>query len=150
MPVSIAPADEACQVIVTRLNTGGAYTLPTAAEYFYEKSDDVTRLNTLKVDVIHVDEQDLDDTLDIESRTSHDIEVWIRKHVTGAITTAEIAAIKLIGRQVFQRLNNYGTSRVKVWDCGRDPEDGTDRRVKRENGVISLMIPLRVEVEASA
>lgn len=152
MSLTIAPSDEACQAIVARINSGSGitYTLASAAEYFYQKDDNIQRLSSLTVDVIHLGERDLGDTLDVETRTSHDMQIWIRQKLPGAIATASVAAVKLVARQIFQRVNNYATSRVRVWECGEEQEDGADRSVLRQDGVVSLMIPLRVVVEASS
>ena len=152
MTLTIAPADEACHAIVDRINTGSGltYTLPSAAAYYYQKDDAIERLTDLKVDVIHIEERDAADTLDVVTRTTHDIEVWIRKKLTGAVTTSAVAAVKLIARQIYLRVNNHATSRVRVWDCGLDAEEGPDRSVLRQDGIVSLMISLRVVVEPSS
>lgn len=152
MSITIAPSDEACQAIVDRINTGSGltYTLPSAAAYFYQKDDDAGRLSQLKVDVIHLEERDANDTLDVVTRTTHTMEVWIRKKITGAVTTAAIAEMKLVARKIGLRLNNYGTSRVRVWECGVEAEEGPDRSVLRQDGIVSLMIALRVVVEPAS
>lgn len=152
MTITIAPADEACQAIVDRINTGSGltYTLPSAAEYFYNIDDSIERLSDLKVDVIHVEERDANSTLDTVTRTSHGINVFVRKKIAGAVTTADIAAVKLIARQICVRLMNHGTSRIRVWEVELDSEEGPDRSVLRQDGVISLMISLRVVVEPAS
>lgn len=150
MPVTIAPSDEACQALVSRINSGsgGAYTLPTAATYSYDLTTDVTQLATLRVDVIHVNETDLNDTLDTEDPTSHDIQVWVRQNITGEVTTSAIAALKLIVRKLYQRLRNYETSRIWVAECNVNADEQPDKTALR-TGQFSGVITLRVEVEAS-
>lgn len=154
MPVTTAPSAEACQVIVDRINSGsgGAYTLPEEVGYVYEFEHDLKDLGSrLHVVVHHEDEKDLDQTIENEQRTSHDIRVWIRKRVADK-QNATINALKLIGRLIFQRLNSpdTDTSRVKVWECNIDnEEDEPNKSLMREHGVFEMSIALRVEVEPS-
>lgn len=151
MPVSTAPAAEACAAIVSRINagSGGLYTLPTAADYYYQLTEtlEVTGSN-VQVDVIHEGEKDLEDTLDIETRTSHEIRVWVRKKISDR-SHATLDPLLLLVRQLFQQLNNYGTSRVKIWDINGEDDDQPDKGFIRQTGLFSASLLLRVEVEAS-
>lgn len=151
MPVTISPAAEACQAIVARINagSGGLYTLPTPADYYYQLTEVLDVSGTaVQVDVIHEGEKDLEDTLDVETRTSHDLRVWVRKKISDRSKTT-IDPLLLLVRQLFQQLNNYGTSRVKVWDINAEDDDQPDKGFIRQTGLFSASLLLRVEVEAS-
>lgn len=153
MPVTIAPSDEACQAIVSRINSGSGltYTLPSAAEYFYELSEDLRSQSALEVDVIHDTETDLVETLDTENPTLHTLRIVVRKKLPGKVATATVSALKLIARQIFQRVNSYaGTSRVTLWDVGVEDADSPDKGVLRTHGLFAMSIAVKVRVEASA
>lgn len=150
MPVTTAPAAEACQAIVDRINSGSGltYTLPAAADYVYQISEDIKATTELQVLVIHKQQSTLDETLDVENRTSHNMTIRVRQKLPdNARSTVE--ALLLIVRQLFQRVNNYATSRVRVWDCDIDIDEGPDESQLREAGLFTMEFPLRVEVEAS-
>ena len=158
MAVTIAPEDEACQAIVARINagSGGTYTLPQAATYDYQLVDEMAGVTGLRVDVIHQDASQLNETLDTEDRSTHYLMIWVRAKLS-TVTPATIAAKMLILRQIYQQVNNYNTSNglVKVWDCGytdtTDPnrEENPSKKLLLEHGFFKAFIKLRVEVEAS-
>lgn len=152
MPVSIAPAAEVCQAIVDRINAGsgaGQYTLTTPATYYYQQTDALeATTTTAKVDVIHEGEKDLEDTLDIETRTSHDLRIWLRAKVSGR-APSDLNPPLLLLRQIFQQVNNYRTSRVKVVEINGDDDDQPDKGFIRQTGLFSASILLRVELEAT-
>lgn len=151
MPVTVAPSAEVCQAIVDRINagSGGQYTLATAATYYYQKTDALEASTTAaQVDVIHEGERDLEDTLDIETRTSHDLRIWIRAKVSGR-APSDLNPLLLLLRKLFQQVNNYRTSRVKVVEINGDDDDQPDKGFIRQTGLFSASILLRVELEAT-
>ena len=148
MPVSIAPSKEVCQAIVDRINSALAYTLPTPAVYAYQKSEDLRDQGALQVDVIHIDEGDLEETLDVENPTEHELHVWVRRHLDSQDNDT-IDALKLIVRQIWQRLNNYQTSRVYVRQCGIESVPGPQKDLLRTHGTFAQSITLMVRLEAS-
>lgn len=150
MPVAIDPSIEACQVLVARINSGGAYSLPAVAAYSEELIDPLEEITALRVDVCPEGSQTLSELLDGEDRTSHQIRVWVRSKVI-AMTPAVIDPLKLLVRQVFQRLDNFDSSdkRVRVWQCDNDQKQNPDKELLVRSGLFVSSIVLRVEVEAS-
>jgi hypothetical protein len=148
MTVTTSPSDEACHAIVDRINTGTGYSLPSAATYSYQLNETLESSSRLQIDVIHIEQETLVETLDTEDRTSHQIEVWIRKQLRAG-TAEEISELNLIARKIFQRINNYTGSRVKVWDCDFNSQQMPEKQKLRESLLYSATIPVRVEVEAS-
>lgn len=151
MPVSTAPKVEACNAIVARINAGSGltYTLPTAAAYAERFSEDLRDQVALQVDVVHLSQTDLNETLDVENRTSHQLRIWVRKKLPAGFAQSDVQALDLIVRQIFQRINEYRTSRVAVWDCGVADEESPDHAQMKTHGLFSASIALRVEVEPS-
>lgn len=150
MPVTTAPSVEAMTEIVSRINTGTAYTLPQAATRLDVLNEDLTDIPTLTVDVIQEDEEQLDDTLATEDRSSHQIRIVIRKKVSLS-DQSSIDALRLIARQIWQRVNNHRSSdqRVNVWEADFDPKEVPIRSMLRTNSVFMTSILLRVEVASS-
>ena len=150
MPVTIAPAAEACQALVARINAGTAYTLPTAAAYSRVEVDTAEESNTLRVDVVAVDETQLAETLATEDRTSHTIVIWIRKKLAN-LDASTIDALCLITRQIYQQVNNWDSAdgRVRVWETSEETELNPDKTVLNQMRMFVTKIVLRVEVEAS-
>lgn len=149
MPVTIAPASEACQAIIDRINAVGApYTLAATATYAEEYSDDAETLTSMAVDVVPLDEIQLSETLAVEDRTSHKIGIEIRKKLT-AISQTDINALKLIVRQIYQWVNDFDSSngRVKVWECGFEANENPNKDLLANNLVFRSRLLLRVEVE---
>jgi hypothetical protein len=64
--VTIAPSDEACQAIVDRINAGTTYTLPVPATYGRVIFADMETITGFSCDVVHLSEQQLNETLDAE------------------------------------------------------------------------------------
>ena len=147
--VTIAPSDEACQAIVARINSGTTYTLARPAEYHPQIIDILEEVSGLRVDVVHEFETDLDETLDVENRTSHIIRIYIRDRLPDQ-TPAQVAQRNLLNRQIWQRVNNYDTAdrRVRVWEIGKDRGEIPGKAVFVEAGFYRAYIELRVEVEA--
>ena len=151
MAVTQAPSREACIAIVDRINSGTAYALELNAEYNRLQVDVMEEIVGLRVDVIHEDETQLNETLDIENRTSHTVAIWVRNKPE-TLTTDAIDAAALIVRQIYQRVNNFTSSnaRVKVWEVDERTQINPDKVLLRQHGIFAATIWLRVEVEASA
>lgn len=151
MAVSLAPSVEASQTILDRIKTGTAYELELLIERPEQAVDALEMIESLRVDVVHEDEEQLNETLDVEDRTSHQIRVWIRKKVN-SVDNDEIDPLKLLVRQIFQRVNNFDSSdgRVKVWECDLEQKQIPDKEILRTLGLFVVSIMLRVEVEPSA
>ena len=151
MAVTIAPATEAAEAIVARLNSGTAYCLDVRAEHTPQIVDALENLTELRCDVCTETEEQLNETLDVEDRTSHVLTIWVRSKVSET-SGDEIDALKLLVRQIFQRVNNYDTTdrRVMVWDCDLATKENPDKEFMRQHGVFISAIQLRVEVGSSA
>lgn len=151
MAVTIAPSVEACQAIADRINAGTTYCLPVKAEVADVLVDRMeTDSRVWLVDVIHEEEQQLEETLSAEDPTSHEIRVWVRSRVRQN-DTEQTAALKLILRQIFQQLNTHSdaSSRVKLWESEVDGSEIPNKAMLREQGIFSASLTLRVEVNAS-
>jgi len=150
MAVTQAPSIEACEAIALRINSGTAYCLDLRAQYTEQIVDFLEDLHELRVDVVPEEEETLEETLDVENRTSHQIRVHLRKKVT-SVDSDDVPAFKLLVRQVFQRINNYDTSdgRVKIWECENESKQVPDKTILQQNLLCLATILLRVEVEAS-
>jgi len=136
--------------LVTQINAGTAYTLAVAATYSEQLIDPLEEINDLRVDVATDESESLDETLSTEDRTSHLIRVWIR---SPADTSNEsIDPLKLLVRQIFQRVNNYDTAdkRVRVWECNFESLENPTKQTLRTAGLFVAQIVLRVEVEPPA
>ncbi len=151
MAVTQAPSIEACEAIVARINSGEAYCLDLRAKYTEQIIDLLDTLRETRVDVVPEEEEQLDETLDLENRTSHVIRVHVRRKVD-AVESDDVQAFKLLVRQIFQRVNNYDTAngRVKVWECDLESKQVPDKAILQQNLLCLASILLRVEVEASA
>lgn len=151
MAVTTAPSEEACQAIVDRINTGSGitYTLAASATYGYKFEQARNDITALQVFVLHETERTLDETLDVENRTSHEIRIFVRQKLTDATNTL-VNAVLLTARKIFQRVNNFNSAngRVRVWECDLEPADPEiDPLIQLD--VCQRTILLRVEVEAS-
>ena len=150
MAATIAPSVEATQAIIDRINSGTTYELEIVAQRQEVIVDHLEEVNELRVDVVHEEETQLEETLDDEDRTSHEIRIYVRSNVPNR-TADEIDPLKLLTRQIFQRVNEYETSngRVKVWQCDIEPRQAADKELLRQHGIFVAAIMLRVEVEPS-
>ena len=148
MAVTIDPSDEAGQMIADRINSAIIYTLPQPATYTHAIIDPLEEVDGFRVDVAHVGVQQLDDTFDIEGRSSHLLRVWVRDKLQN-IETATVAIRNLLTRKIFQRLNNFRTARVAVWDIGKDRGEIPGMQTLVEANFYRSYIELRVEVEPS-
>ena len=150
MPVSKAPSTEAMQAIVSRINAGRAYQFDVAATYTEQLIDELEEFTELRVDVVSDSETQLNETLDVEDRTSHIIMIYVRKKVR-TLDNDEIDRLKLLVRQIFQQVNDYDTTdqRVRVWEAETDPKQCPDKSILRQIRMFVASITLRIEVEAS-
>lgn len=150
MAATIAPSVEAAQAIVDRINAATTYALEVVAQRQELIVDHLEEVNELRVDVVHEEETELEDTLNVEDRTSHEIRIYVRSKV-GDMTPDSIDPLKLLTRQIFQQVNNYDASdgRVRVWQCDVEPRQAADKELLRQHGIFVAAIMLRVEVEPS-
>lgn len=150
MAVIDSPSEEAMAAIVNRINSGGAYEFEVKATYSEQIIDPMEEVAQLRVDVVSESEEQLNETLDIEDRTSHIIMIWVRKKVR-TLSNDEIDPLKLLVRQIFQRVNNYDTpnGRVRVWEAETDPKQCPDKSILRQVRMFVASVALRIEVEAS-
>lgn len=149
MAVSEAPAVEAMKAIVERISSADTFCLPVSVDYGEELIDELEG-REIYVSVISEEEEQLNETLDEEDRTNHVIRVWVRRKLD-ASTNDEIDPLKLLTRQIFQRLNQYSTSdnRVQIWECDFDSKEVPNKAILRQSGLFVASLSLRVEVEAS-
>lgn len=152
MAVTKAPSTEAMTAIRDRVNAGTTYSIDVRAEYTEQVIDPLEELASegLRVDIVTEEEETLNETLATEDRTSLSIRIWIRKKVS-SFSNDEIDPLKLIARQIFQQVNNYDTTdlRVRVWECDLENVDKPGKQLLMQAGVFLQAILLRVEVEAS-
>jgi len=150
MAVTKAPSTEAMQAICDRINEGGAYDLAVNATYSEFIVDPLEEVTSLRVDVVSESEEQLNQTLDVEDRTSHILRVWMRKKVAN-VGNDELDYLKLIFRQIYQRLNDFNSSdgRVKVWEMEIDPKEVPLKSILQDHWLFVASLVLRVEVEAS-
>lgn len=150
MAVTIAPSSEAMSAIVDQINSGGDYDLDVVARYGALIIDPLEEVTGLRVDVVSETEEQLVETLDVEDRSTHQIRVWMRKKVS-SVSSDEIDQLKLIFRQIYQRVNNFDSSdgRVKVWDVEIDPIEVPIKSILQQSWLFVASLVLRVEVEAS-
>ncbi len=150
MAATIAPSVEATQAIIDRINTGTAYELEIVAQRQEVIVDHLEEVSELRVDVVHEEETQLEETLDDEDRTSHEIRIYVRSKVPDR-TADQLDPLKLLTRQIFQRVNEYDSTdgRVKVWQCDIEPRQAADKELLRQHGLFVAAIMLRVEVEPS-
>jgi len=150
MAVTIAPSSEAMLLIVDQINSGGAYDLDVVARYGALIIDPLEEVTGLRVDVVGETEEQLVETLDVEDRSTHQIRIWMRKKVS-SVSSDEIDQLKLIFRQIYQRVNNFDSSdgRVKVWDAEIDPIEVPIKSILQQSWLFVASLVLRVEVESS-
>lgn len=149
--VTIAPSTEACEAIRDRINSGGAYTLAVNATIAEQFSDDQQAMTDLMVDVVALDEEQIDESLDVENRASVQIGIEIRRKLESD-SQALVDAMKLLVRQIFQRVNNFDSSnrRVRVWECGTDENENPNKELLTNGLIFRSRLLLRVEVEPPA
>lgn len=148
MPVTIAPLDEACQALVSRINSGLTYTLPQDATYTLQIIDILEEVTGLRVDVCPETSEQLYDSLDPEDPSSHIIRVWVRAPLANELS-ATVAPFNLIAAKIWQRLNEHSTSRIQVWDCGKDRGENPGKVVLVKDNFYRAYCEMRVEVAPS-
>jgi|TARA_R110000824_G_scaffold28583_1_gene95885 hypothetical protein len=150
MAVTVAPSTEAMSAITDRINSGTAYSFDIAAEYTDEVIDPLEEIAGLRVDVVSESEEQLEETLDAEDRTSHVLRIWVRQKVDD-VRNGTVDPLKLLVRQIFQRVNDYDSTdgRVAVWEVDTDAKQTPDKVILRQHWLFIASIVLRVEVEAS-
>jgi hypothetical protein len=144
MTLTISPADEACQAIVARINSGGEYSLALDARYSRTEIDYLEELDRLRVDVVAVSETQPNDQLDANENSSHKIQVVIRSKTT----PKDVQDLALIVRQVFLRLDNFDSSdrRVCVWECDVEEKENPVKSLLNDANLFVSVVNLRVEV----
>lgn len=149
MATTIAPSTEAMKAIRDRINSWSKYVLMFRAEYSESNIDPLADIDSLKVDVCSDTEEQLAETLDAD-RTTHQIVVWVRQQVNDS-SNKVIDDLKLLTRQIYDRLNNYDTTngRVRIWEIDANPKEVPDKEILRTQSAFVARIDLRVEVEAS-
>lgn len=150
MGVNTSPAEEALQAVVDRINASVILPLATEARIKSEVIDPLESVTRLNVDVVHDSEVQLEETLDSEDRTSHTINVWIRKRCS-TTSEATLEALRLVARQIFQQLNNHLTTnaRVRVREVAFADNENPMKQPLREVGLFITVVTCRVEVKAS-
>jgi hypothetical protein len=150
MPVTIDPCDEACAALVTRINSAITYTLPQAATYTHEIIDILDEVTGFRVDVCPETSQQLQETLDVEDRSSHLIRIWVRDKLT-TDDAATVASRNLLARKIFQRISEYSTAdgRCHVYDAGKDRGEIPGKLTLVKDLFYRAYIECRVEVEPS-
>lgn len=148
--VTIDPSVEACIALVDRINSGTTYHRDVTAIYSEQLVDPLEEIDGLRIDVASEESETLDETLDVENRSSHQIRVWLRAKVED-FEADTIKPLKLLFSQLFQRLNNFDSSdrRVRVFDCNNAPQETPDKTTLRNAGLFVASLLLRVEVEAA-
>lgn len=136
--------------IVNRINSSEMYCLDIKAQRNELVIDPLEEIAGLRVDVVTESEEQLNETLDIEDRTSHVLRIWIRKKLT-ALSNDQIDPLKLLVRQIFQRVNDFNSAdgRVKVWEVDIEGHQVPDKQILHENWLFVAALVLRCEVEAS-
>ena len=147
---SIPPSTEAMDQIVRRINSAEAYCLPVSSSYTEVLTDNLEDLVQLRVDVVQDSEQQLDETIDSEGRTSHIIRIRVRQ--SGVRDQVRVDQLKLLVRQLWQRVNNWDSSdgRVRVWETDMNFEEVPTKRNLKEEEVFDASVLMRVEVEPAA
>lgn len=146
--VTISPSTEVMHAIRDRINSGEEYCLPIRAEIAEILIDPVEEITQLRCDIVDDGEEQLMETVALEDWTSHNVRIWIRAKVA-TLTNDEIEPLKLLTRQVFQRLNNYRSSngRILVFDVDTDPKQTPDKAILAANRLFVAVITARVEVD---
>lgn len=142
--LTISPADEACQAIVNRINSGTDYRLSFDAKYSRTEIDRLEEIDRTRVDVVAVTETQPNNQLDAMENSSHKIQVVIRSKLFGK----DVSDLALFVRQLFLRLDNFNSTdrRVCVWECDVDEKENPDKSFLNDANLFVSSINLRVEV----
>lgn len=149
--VTISPSQEACEALVAQINAGTAYALSVSATTAEEFSDEQEGLESLAVDVVPLDGEQLIETLAVEDRSSHEIGIEIRRRLESTEQFL-VDDMKLIVQQIFQRVNNFNSSdfRVQVWECSPVEKENPNKQLLADALIFRSRLVLRVEVEPPA
>lgn len=151
MTLTIAPADEACQALVTRINLGEDYALDVHAEYSRIEIDPLEELSGMRVDVVAVGEKHPAETFDDSDHSSHNIRVWIRCKIPSLVDGQKqaIAELALLRAQIAEWLDNWNSSdrRVQVWECDVEDAEQPMKDALRNASLFAASVVLRVEVQ---
>lgn len=151
MTITTDPAAAAMQRLVDRINAGSGtagYTLPAAATYTRESTEDIQDLDTLAVTVVQEFDADEDiDSIDYDNYSSHNLLVVFRKKLADKLN-ATLDPLCLIVAQVADWIDNSATdtSTIKVMEVRPDSKPDADQL--RGRGVFLMAISIRVEVES--
>jgi hypothetical protein len=145
---TLAPATEAVNAIVARINAGTTYNLDLKAEARELIIDPTEEVTELRVDVCHESEQQLFETLDAVDNTQHAIRIWIRKKVAD-ITPQELNPLRLLCRQILRQVDQYVTTdwRVRVWQAGFETQEVADKAVLYSQRMFVASISCEVQVK---
>ena len=146
MTLTIAPADYACQSLVTQINAGTTYALDRPAEYSRTEIDELEDIEDLRIDVVAIDEKQPNDLLSANEQSSHAIKVFIRSKITEK--SIDVPAMALLTRQIFLNLDNWANAdqSVQVWECDVDRKENPLKAQLNELRLFVSSISLRVEV----
>ncbi len=147
MTSTIAPADEACEALVGRINSGTEYSLAVDARYSQIRVDPLEAIDCLRVDVVYQTGKKLQETLDKSDNTTHAIVVWIRSPLPQQ-SDDKIADLNLLAWQIQQRLDDWNSEgrRVQVWECGVGEIPRGTKDLIRNQQLFAAKVVLRVEV----
>lgn len=148
MAATIAPADEACQALVARINAGTDYVLDVDATYSRLLIDPLEDIQELRVDVVADTEQGQSDRLDGLDTSLHTIKVWVRAPLPDPATEF-IADLALLRKQISDWLDNWDSNdrRVRVWDSENDDLEQPLKDAVRQSGLFVAVVVLNVQVE---
>ena len=152
MAVSVAPSTEAMIAIRDRINTGTAYRLDLKATYTEQLIEPLEGVEELRVDVVTEEEEQLNETLAIEDATSVVLRVWVRKKIDSIdYSDQEVSKLKLLTKQVFQRVNTYrdAAERVQVWESDYNGKQVPDKTILQTANLFVASVLFRVEVRPS-
>lgn len=147
--VTVSPSTEVMQAIRDRINSGEEYCLPIRAEIAEMLIDPAEEITQLRCDIVDDGEEQLMETIALEDPTSHNVRIWIRAKLA-TLSTDEIQPLKLLTRQVFQRINNFCSSdgRILVFDVDTDSKQTPDKAILAANRIFIAVITARIEVMA--
>lgn len=148
MTVTIAPSTEACQALVDRINTGTYAIGAVDVSYGELLTDMLESMKYVRVDVLTIDEEQLNETLG-DDRTSHNLKLVIRAKLKSD-SQQQIDDLKLFVRELYERVNDWDSAdgRVRVWECDLDTKANPDKDSLNNAGVFKTSVDMRVEVEA--
>ena len=147
MTITLSPADEACQALVTQINAGTSYALAVNAEYSRTEIDRLEEIDGLRVDVVALDEEQPNETLDTSDNSRHSIDIVVRYKIQDK--TNDVPALALLVRQIALAVATFKSSdyRVQVWEWETKKKENPDKKLLNEMGLFVSVIHLEVEVQ---